>query len=180
MSAPENMERDAVPAIELRTGFVGDAEKIARLHVAVWQATYRTYAAPEAIAALDETRRLPYWREWLSSADPRKGAIVAWQGEVLVGVTSFGPSTHEIFSGRMEVKHLYVDQNAQGQGVGARLLRACFDQMQSTRKNGVGLAVVRQNENARRFYRVMGGVEVAEFIDSGPLWKSENILVAWD
>ena len=42
------------------------------------------------------------------------------------------------------------------------------------------LAVVEQNEAARRFYAAMGGVEVDCFTDPGPLWRSSNVLVAWE
>ena len=180
MKTPEHMESEVKPSIELRPACIGDAEEIARLHVSVWQATYRTYAVPQAVATLDESKRLPYWKEWLSSEEPSKSTIVARKGETLVGVISYGPSTHEVFSGRMEVKHLYVDRSTQGQGVGARLLSTVLDHTQAVGNCGVALAVVRQNENARQFYRAMGGIEITKFIDSGPLWKSENILVAWD
>lgn len=174
------MNRIAAP-VTLRPARPNEAEALARLHVAVWRATYRDYAPAEAVAILDEARRLPYWMDVLSSDDPQTGAIVAARAnDTLAGVISFAPSKYEAFAGRTEIKHLYVDRDAQGQGIGRRLLNAVLDRAQYRPGTGIALAVVRQNEGARAFYRSMGGLEVGAFVDPGPLWKSENIVVAWD
>ena len=167
------MAQSARPVV-IRPAEPSDADDLARLHVAVWRATYRDYASAEAVAALDEDRRRPYWTSLLGSGDANKGAHVAGQGDTILGVVSFGPSDHEIFGGRLEIKHFYVDPTAQGQGIGRRLLRAVLEQ-----DSNVALAVVAQNEQARAFYRMMGGVEIGTFIDPGPLWRSDNIVLAW-
>lgn len=161
------------PSIILRRAQVGEAEVLAKLHVSVWRETYRDYAPDKAIQTLDETRRLPYWAQ----ATVSEGVWVADDGGEVLGVISFGPSQHEAFGGRVEIKHLYVALNAQGQGVGRRLLEKALE---LCAPGGVALAVVRQNTTARSFYARLGGVECGAFSDPGPLWLSENIVVAWD
>jgi hypothetical protein len=45
---------------------------------------------------------------------------------------------------------------------------------------GCALAVVVGNERAMGFYRRLGGREIGGFTDPGPLWRSENVVFAWD
>ena len=161
------------PPIILRRAEVGEANVLAKLHVSVWRETYRDYAPEQAIRTLDETRRLPYWTKAIASG----GVWVADAGDSVLGVISFGPSQHEAFGGRAEIKHLYVALNAQGQGVGRRLLEKALERCAP---DSVALAVVRENAAARRFYARLGGVECGALTDPGPLWRSANIVVAWD
>ena len=166
-------------SVSVSPGRPDAAAALARLHVEVWRATYRDYATPEALSRLDEARRLPYWQGALSTEVPGAGVLVAGQDGALLGVVSYGPSEHEAFEGRTEIKHLYVAGNAQGRGIGRRLLTTVLNDEEAARP-GVALAVVRQNERAQEFYKVMGGAEIGTFTDPGPLWRSENIVVAWD
>lgn len=164
----------------IRRGRHGEAEELAKLHVAVWRATYGAYAPKEAIAALDEAKRLPYWSSALTYKGPGLGVWVADQNNSIVGVVSIGESENDLFGGRIEIKHLYVAENAQGQGLGGRLLQTALNEGGGADCPGVALAVVQQNISARRFYKRMGGAEIGAFPDPGPLWRSDNILVAWD
>ncbi len=150
------------------------------LHVEVWRDTYGDLAPPEAIERLDEARRLPYWERVTSADVSDVGAIVAVRGEVLAGVVSFGPSSNEVFDGAAEIDHLYVRASARGTGAGRALLTTAFRQLADAGHRRAALAVVEENEAARRFYASMGGAEVGRFTDPGPLWRSSNILVAWD
>ncbi len=136
-------------------------------------------APAEAYEKLDEGRRLPYWRETLGAAELNRGAIVCERDAELVGVVSFGPSDHPAMKGAVEIKHLYVRNSARGTGLGRRLLEAAFDHFRAIELHDVALAVVRENDAARRFYRAMGGTERGEFTDPGPLWRSSNVIVGW-
>lgn len=164
------------PRFWIRLGRPEDAMELARLHVAVWRATYRDYAPAEALTTLDENRRLPHWQGALSDNDKSQTVWVGENNAGILGAISVGPSHHEIFAGRLEIKHLYVAQKAQGRGYGRNLLQKALN----SAGPGVALAVVRQNSPARQFYRRMGGTEIGQFTDPGPLWRSENIVVAWD
>lgn len=168
------------PSIRVRRGRRDEAVELARLHVCVWRATYGDLAPGEAVKLLDEAKRLPYWANATTVAAAGRGVWVAEEAGTLLGVVSIGPSDHSIFAGRAELKHLYVANDAQGQGLGERLLLTAINECRAAGDLGMGLAVVRQNARARRFYRKMGGIELSGFTDAGPLWRSENILVAWD
>ena len=167
-------------SIRIRRGRQNEAVKLAKLHVDVWRATYSALAPREAVQLLDEAKRLPYWTDATTVTDAGRGVWVADDAGSLLGVVSIGPSAHSVFEGRTELKHLYVVNNAQRRGLGEQLLRTAINECKAAGDAGMALAVVRQNERARSFYKKMGGVEVSDFTDAGPLWRSQNILVAWD
>lgn len=166
--------------LTLRRGRPDDAEDLARLHVTVWRATYGDYAPEQAIRLLDTARRLPYWVGALAGDSTGQAVWVVEEAGCILGVISIGPATEPAFKGRMEVKHLYVVETAQGKGLGQRLLTTALHACQNADARGMALAVVQQNDGARQFYRRMGGIEVDRFVDPGPLWRSENIMIAWD
>ena len=68
----------------------------------------------------------------------------------------------------------------QGMGVGRRLMSALTQALAVQGYEGCALAVVVGNNRAARFYRRLGGREIGRFTDPGPLWRSENIVFAWD
>ncbi|WP_373354940.1 N-acetyltransferase family protein [Pseudoroseicyclus sp. CXY001] len=178
----DRQERGEMPEhdVTIRRGRPDEAAALARLHVDVWRATYGGLAPEEALSRLDEARRMPYWSGALATVQPARGVWVAEEAGKLLGVVSLGAATHPTFAGRAEIKHLYVAAEAQGRGLGKRLLQAALEDCRSAGEHGAALAVVRQNARARAFYRAMGGVEGAGFLDPGPLWRSENIVVTWE
>ena len=166
-------------AARLRAGRAEDAPGLAALHVEVWRETYGALAPPEAIAQLDEARRLPAWRETLAAEDPLTGAILAEAEGRLLGVIAFGRARAPELGDGAEIRHLYVRTPARGQGLGQRLTEAAMAQLSAQGCHRVALAVVRENAAARRFYRRLGGTETGAFTDPGPLWRSSNIVVTW-
>ncbi|MEO0487055.1 MAG: GNAT family N-acetyltransferase [Pseudomonadota bacterium] len=163
--------------LTVRHAEAGEAPELAALHVRVWRATYGGLAPQVALHTLDEAKRLPVWE----AAIAEQRARVATHGDTIIAAACFGPSTHAAFDGRCEIKHLYVDLVHQGHGVGQRLLSATLKACRvGFPERGVALAVVRQNDAARAFYKRQGGAEIATFTDPGPLWRSDNIVVAWD
>ena len=166
--------------ILIRPAHVGEAEEIATFHVKVWRETYLDIAPAEAIEKLDAQHRLPAWQKYLRAPEPRQHVLVAVNNDTIVGLVSFGPPTHPVFGTRGEVKHLYVDPMCKRQGIGRSLMRAAFQQMTSDGFESVALAMARGNSKALAFYTAMGGIAVGSFIDAGPIWKSDNLVIAWN
>lgn len=172
--------RNADTSPLIRRGRKDEVMNLAELHVEVWRATYGDLAPKRAVKLLDQAKRLPYWTAAIAETKPGRGVWVADDGANILGVVSIGSSDLSIFQGRAELKHLYVVNGAQGQGLGEKLFKAAITYSKAAGDSGLGLAVVQQNKRARSFYKKMGGVEVSNFVDPGPLWRSENILVVWD
>lgn len=165
--------------ITIRRAAPAEAAAVARFHVEVWRETYRDIAPADAYALLDEARRLPGWQAALEADRARQDTLLAVSSGAIVGLVHFGPPHHEIFGKMGEIRQLYVDRRMRGSGLGRRLVGEAFARIRRAGYAGAGLAVVCENMPARRFYRALGGMEIREFQDPGPLWKSANILMAW-
>jgi ribosomal protein S18 acetylase RimI-like enzyme len=165
--------------VDIRPAIADDAQDLAAFHVRIWRETYRGVAPAEAYALLDEARRCDRWRASLSGEKPGMRTLLATLDGRIVGFVAFGPPGAEIFGDMGEVMHLYVDSALAGRGLGKRLLGLAFDGLAAAGYRRAGLAVVAENANARAFYRAQGGAEIGKFTDPGPLWRSENVLVAW-
>lgn len=165
---------------ELRSALPADAPAIARLHVAVWRETYRNLAPAIAYEALDETLRRRRWNEILAATKPRQSALVAECAGGLAGFGLAGPAEDPAFGGRSEVKFLYVDLCFQRRGIGRAMLARLAQDMMAAGFPGIALGVVAGNDRAIAFYEGLGGRQVGNYIDPGPLWRSENLIYAWD
>jgi ribosomal protein S18 acetylase RimI-like enzyme len=163
----------------LRPGNLGDAEAIARLHVAVWRETYRDLAPPDAFAALDDQHRLASWREKLSRFE---GPVVsvAEYSRAVVAFAAYGYSELPGLPQKLEIMHLYVSSAHQRKGIGRRLMGGIAHRLSTSGARGVGLGVVVGNDAALVFYQSLGGRISGTYTDPGPLWRSKNHLVIWD
>ena len=163
--------------MKIRAAQLSDAGDLAAFHVRIWRETYRDMAPKAAYEQLNEARRLPAWQSLLAQDRAQSGAFVAEDLGQLGALISFARATDPLPEHLMEITHLYVCDSQRGKGLGRRMLHTALDHLKPHR--GVCLAVVAENENARRFYARLGGTEAARFSDKGPLWKSDNIRIDW-
>ena len=163
----------------MRTAVYEDAEAIARLHDQVWRATYRGLATSAAWEGLTQAVRAERWRETLAEPD-RWATLVAERSGEIVGFGSAGAPSEAMFEGRGEIRWLHVDPAVQGAGLGRALMAALAGELAAQGHAGCALAVVVGNDRAMGFYRRLGGREIGGFTDPGPLWRSANLVFAWD
>ncbi|MDL2407978.1 GNAT family N-acetyltransferase [Rhizobium calliandrae] len=163
--------------IRIRPAAVADATAIAVLHVAVWRDTYRELAPVEAFRVLDEAYREAKWAAALAKPDRHQLVLVAEQGNRLVGI---GAPSQAAFEGRGEVRSLYVDPAIKRRGVGRRLMGKLAAYLAGLHYPGAALGVVVGNDPAIAFYQSLGGRMIGLYADPGPIWRSDNIVVAWD
>ncbi len=153
---------------------------MAALHLAVWRDTYRDLAPTEAWDLLDEPTRRARWTAFLSQPAKPQAVLLAEEDGRLLGFGAAVAPGEAVFGERGEVRFLYVDPAAQGQGIGRRLLAALAGEIADWGYQGLALAVVEGNDRAMAFYRRLGGREAGRFADPGPIWKSENRVFIWD
>lgn len=166
--------------ISIRAAGIADAQSIADFHVKVWRHTYATLAPAVAHATLDEAYRGQRWREKLVSADVDQMVLVAEANGQIVGIGAAGRPSEPIFGDRGEIKFLYVDPGSQRRGIGRMLLARLTEHLKAREFRGVALGVVKGNAAAIAFYRALDGDLAGEFIDPGPIWRSENLVFFWD
>jgi ribosomal protein S18 acetylase RimI-like enzyme len=164
----------------LRLATIRDAAEIAHLHVAVWRDTYRHLAPPAAIDALTEAHRFGQWQAGLSMEEGNRITIVAELDGSIVGFIQLASPQEPLFGDRQEIKYLYVAQSHARQGIGRQLLKHLAKIALRGGVRSLGLGVVVGNEAAINFYQAMAARLIGRYQDPGPLWRSDNLLYAWD
>jgi len=132
-----------------------DFNQVQQLYYETWQATYRGMIADDYLNGLTPQTWHPEKRighTWL-----------AYVGNNLVGVCSYGPARDSAFTGWQEVYSLYVRPHSQGLGVGRQLLQAALRSLDS---GNVYLTVLTANVHAQRFYQRFGFELSAEQINT--------------
>jgi ribosomal protein S18 acetylase RimI-like enzyme len=166
--------------LSIRSASIDDAQTIADFHVKVWLHTYKDLAPAEAYAILNEEYRGKKWKEKLSSNDRGQIVLIAEIDRRMVGIGAAGGSSEPIFGGRGEIKFLYIDSDFKRRGIGRALLAQFANHLRKMHYPGAALSVVRGNESAIAFYEALNGRLAGEYIDSGPVWRSRNIVFVWD
>jgi RimJ/RimL family protein N-acetyltransferase len=164
----------------LRPATVDDAQPIATLHASVWRDTYRSLATPAALDTLTETHRLQQWHAMLATEETDRVTIIAEIDKRVIGFTQLALPQEPLFGDRREIKYLYVARSHARQGVGRCLLRHVAELALHSGVASIGLGVVVGNEAAIKFYQTLGAHLVGRYQDPGPLWRSDNLLYAWD
>jgi ribosomal protein S18 acetylase RimI-like enzyme len=164
--------------VAIRAAVPADAPAIAALHVAVWRATYRDLAPPEAIRRLDLPRRRAQWEAMLVKAE--RSILVAERDGRIVGIGTAGPATVPELGERGEILYLYVDPAHARAGIGRALVRHLARALKAQGYSAVALGVVEGNRPAIDFYKKLGGRPAGSYIDPGPLWRSRNQIIIWD
>jgi ribosomal protein S18 acetylase RimI-like enzyme len=133
-----------------------DVPAIAAIKVIGWQTTYAQWVAPDALSVhLDHARQTAQITAILR--DPANVVLVA-AGQAVVGFATC------LVSGRPEpfLDSLHVLPRARGAGVGAALLGRLALTLREREISTLSLAVVTQNERARRLYERLGAVYVGD------------------
>jgi ribosomal protein S18 acetylase RimI-like enzyme len=133
----------------------GDAEAIARVHVATWRTTYRGLLPGDFLDSLSESHYADRWRRGIDDASTR--VYVAEHDGVIAGFASCGRERAGEDGFRGELYALYVDGHAQGLGYGSELVRAAVDGLREMAIGDMIVWVHRENAAARSFYERLGG-----------------------
>ncbi len=146
--------------MNVRAARVGDAERIAEIHVLGWQAGYRGLMPQQYLDELDPAARLPRRIQWLQGADWSRGGcfVVADDDGVLAGFADVGRSRDDDSeSGKVgEVRAIYLAPDAWGKGLGRELMAAALTYLAELGYDQVTLWVLDTNARARRFYEAAG------------------------
>lgn len=152
--------RDATP---------DDAESIAAIHVASWQAAYRHSVPGDVLDAMTTADRLPGWRTRLGATPSRAAhVLVAEVGVAIVGLA--GTQLHVGEPDVGELLQLYLHPDAFGTGAAQALHDAVLERFRADGCTVAQLDVEVDNHRARRFYERNGWQ---------PVPGSERDVEAW-
>jgi ribosomal protein S18 acetylase RimI-like enzyme len=143
-----------------------DAEEMARVHVTSWRETYRGLLADAFLARMSEPGFARRFRRTLNEPGDSV-TLVAADRYGLVGYAQGGPSRRGV-PGEAEVATLYLLRQAQGQGLGARLMSQTARALAAQGATSLMISVLRDNLRARGFYEHLGGEPEAARQEPGP------------
>jgi ribosomal protein S18 acetylase RimI-like enzyme len=146
-----------------------DAEAIATVHVEAWMAAYAGLIPDHILAQRTNwARREAFWREQLArEANDPNGLththVTADESGQVAGFVMSGPVRREkadppasaAYAG--EVYAVYVHPRAQGQGMGAALMRGAAADLEQRGLTGLLVWCLETNTQARGFYEKLGG-----------------------
>lgn len=157
----------------LRLAEPKDMPDIARVHLATRRSAYAQLLPAPVLAKMTEAGVADWWERRLASAPDSNRLLVAVEGapngEVL-GFAHLGPGE----AGLGELYAIHVHPDAQGRGLGVRLLDASVVALQDLEYQRAELWVLEGNRPAQGFYRRHGwhlveGVRREEDIDGVPV-----------
>jgi ribosomal protein S18 acetylase RimI-like enzyme len=147
----------------IRSAVAGDAGEVADLHAASWRRHYRGAYSDFYLDGDLHADRLAVWTERLRLQDAAF-TFVAEQGGPLVGFVHVELDADQVWGALVD--NLHVTHDAQGLGIGTRLLVAAARRVVERRfASAMHLWVLEQNTKAQAFYRARGG----QFAERAPV-----------
>ena len=132
----------------------GDAGDLARVHVQAWRETYPDLLPKAYLDGLSVPRHARLWRRRLMST--HEVTLAAEGADSLVGYCSGGEARGRV-DGLAEITTLYLLREAQGLGLGRRLLTDTARVLAARGAVSLVIWVLRDNVKARGFYEHLGG-----------------------
>ncbi len=143
----------------IRQADVADVSSIAEVHVRSWLKAYRGLIPDPVLDDLSVGQREKMWREAISR--PASTADRVWVAEQrgrIVGFASAGPTRDddEDPQDTGEIYAIYLEPEAQGQGIRRRLFRRAVEGLREQGFRAATLWVLAANFRTRLFYEAAG------------------------
>lgn len=142
----------------VRQARLEDAPAIARIEIETWRAAYAGMLPDRVLVGMSERRQTASWASFLRHRPEDVWVAQTAKGSVL-GFGNCGAQRDSAIDYAGEVYTLYVLPDAQGEGLGRRLVLALFRRLIESGR-GSGLVWVVRANPARFFYERLGGRQV--------------------
>jgi len=145
--------------VRVRPAIHTDAPGIARVHVDTWRAAYRGIVPDDYLDSLYYDRRAAFWEREISAPFTPTFVYVAEDEDTgrIVGFVGGGPPQSDQPGYDGELYAIYVLQEAQGKGIGRKLVQACAQTLKERGITSMLLWVLKDNSPSRAFYESLGG-----------------------
>jgi ribosomal protein S18 acetylase RimI-like enzyme len=145
-----------MPSYSVRPAIARDAQAIADIHVATWQAAYKDLMPADYLQTITAAKRLKYWREAIEFSEPQ--LLVATEGEQVVGFVGFDRSRDAGTKSSVgEIWAIYVAPAHWRQGAGLALWDGAREGLKEEGCAQVTAWVLLRNEAALGFYEHAAG-----------------------
>ncbi len=147
------------PALVIREATLGDASRIAGLHVRSWYDAYRPFVPQAYLDSLDQdAHRIGYWQPLLEGHEPGFRAWMAYWAGIPAGFVNVehprrdATPSQAVPEGVGWIDHLHVAPEFRGRGVGLALFQQALQSLATEGFAEAVLWVYAENEIARSFY----------------------------
>jgi ribosomal protein S18 acetylase RimI-like enzyme len=142
--------------MQIRPASISDAESIARIHVASWQAAYRGQMPDSVLDNLNVEKRAAFWRSHLT--EHPTATFVAELNQEIVGFCDLIPSRDKDANlpTTAEIAAIYIHPGHWHQGAGRALCLRALETARSEHFADVTLWTLASNSAARSFYETIG------------------------
>ena len=141
----------------VRLAEMGDARRIAEIHVRAWQIAYRGIVPDPILEALSADERQWFWEERFRRST--SSVLVSVGAAGVMGWLVFGASRDDDAADSVwEIYGLYVDPEHWRRGVARDLWRESRRRLEAKGVAEVTLWVLRDNVRGRAFYEAVGFV----------------------
>lgn len=145
-----------------------DAEALAHVHVRAWRETYRGLLPDAFLARMSETTYARRFRYALTRPGPNDVTLIALGRAGALGYVQGGPARREGADQTAEIATLYLLRDAQGQGLGKRLMLGAARALAAQGARSLTVSVLKENIRARGFYAHLGGQAEPPRFEPGP------------
>ena len=146
----------------IRLAAPADAPAIADVRVTAWRTTYRGTIPDSYLDGMKIEDSVAIWEKVLSAAPNTTSTFVAEIDGRVVGFASGIMKPEAALGFDAELTGIYVLREAQGSGIGRRLVAAVAAAQRAHGATGMIVWVIASNKAARAFYERLGGDLVVE------------------
>ena len=147
----------------IRPARLEDASGIAKVQVDSWRSTYKGLIAGEFLTGLSYDGRSQYWSQNLTAPQKVRFLKVAETGPgEIVGFGFAEPEREGDMLYQGEIYAIYLFQQAQGQGLGRKLILTAMQKLCGRCFSSMLLWILKDNLAARKFYEAVGGDTLRE------------------
>jgi ribosomal protein S18 acetylase RimI-like enzyme len=149
-------------SVSIRIASAADAPAIAAVHVDAWRETYAGLVPAHVLSGLSVDRRIEGWARIMSKSEAfnSSAVFVAEREGAAVGFGCCGLQRAENLNAQGydgEISAIYLLRSFQRCGLGTALMGAMGQELLRRQMHAASLWVLRENQNARRFYEKLGG-----------------------
>ncbi|WP_164669616.1 GNAT family N-acetyltransferase [Virgibacillus doumboii] len=137
----------------IRKAVYEDAASIADIHVNSWKSTYSELLDEKDISNMTYENRKTLWETVLRIQKKDQSTLVIENDTKIVGFVSGGPERTKRFDYDSEIYTIYLLDEFQRMGLGARLLKAFCEEMRELGFQSVLVWVLKQNPSSRFYER---------------------------
>ncbi|MFD2254270.1 GNAT family N-acetyltransferase [Lactococcus formosensis subsp. bovis] len=158
----------------IRSANQADLEEVAHINVNNWQVTYENILPQSYLESLEYRAFQRKWERFI--VQPSQELLVKELENKVAGFIAFSESKD--WSDNLYIDSLHISQKFQRKGVGTQLLLQVLQQAKEDKKT-VTIAILKNNENARKLYTKLGAVHLKDFSDKFGDVTTDSELLIW-